>query len=88
MVTIMPINDHQHYLILDGPNNNNDSAVVFNEEGEPVLLTSSPRVVDIDVGEKNFTSATITVLDGNNNIIIIFMYVFLPFVSSLSSSYS
>lgn len=72
MVAIDPVNDHQHYLILDGTNNNNNSAVVFYEGGQPVALTSSPRVVDIDVGEKNFTSATITILDGND--IIIFYY--------------
>uniref|UniRef100_A0A1X7V4J9 Cadherin domain-containing protein n=1 Tax=Amphimedon queenslandica TaxID=400682 RepID=A0A1X7V4J9_AMPQE len=65
MVAITPINDHQHYLILDGTNNNNDSVVVFKEDDQPVLLTSSPRVVDIDVGQKNFTSATITILDAD-----------------------
>ena len=64
MVAISPINDHPPILLLNGSVNVTNSHVRFIEEGPAVLLTDRPRVQDRDVGEKNFTSATVTILEG------------------------
>lgn len=69
MVDISPINDNPPILLLDGSANVTDSHVMFIEEGPAVLLTDRPRVRDRDVGEKNFTSATVTILEGTELIL-------------------
>ena len=79
MVDIRPINDHPPTLLLNGSANVMNSHVTFIEEGPAVLLTDRPRVQDRDVGEKNFTSATVTILEGTE-LILCSLRVCMPYL--------
>ena len=62
-ITIDPINDKQHYLLLDGDNSSSAITVTFIEEGDPVLLSKNLRIDDEDVGEKFLHGAIVYIID-------------------------
>ena len=62
-ITIEPVNDKQHYLLLDGDNSSSAITVTFIEEGDPVLLSRNLRIDDEDVGEKFLYGAIVYIID-------------------------
>ena len=61
-VAMVAINDKQHMLYLNGTYR--DSNVTFIEEGPAIYLSYNLSIADEDVGLKEFTNATVTILQG------------------------
>ena len=62
-ITIDPINDKPHYLLLDGDNSSTDYTVEFTEEDDPILLSQNLRIDDEDVGERFLFGALVLITD-------------------------